>query len=120
MSIQTHSHLSLKIIMLGTLIAALLYLFHPGVGQFSLLMNGHPVSEPMFRLAALPTLTVAILFVAGLSLLALLGVGMMLFFAALAFVLVGTLVIVPYFWPVLLLFCLVIMIMSPGADIKPK
>ena len=55
--------LILQILLLGGLIAALIYLFHPGVGQFSLLINGQPVAEPLFRLAAIPVLLLVMAFV---------------------------------------------------------
>lgn len=120
MPIRTHSHLSLKIIALGGIVAALLYLLHPGVGQLEILINGQPIAEPLFRLPALLVLLVAMLLVGGLSVLALFGVGMMVFFAALGFAMAGILLIAPYFWPVLLLFCMIIVIMSSGANTNSK
>lgn len=77
-------HLILKTVILGGVIAVLVYLFHPGVGQFSLLINGEPVAEPLFRLAALPAFLLALLFMGVLAVLAMLGVGMFIFMAALA------------------------------------
>jgi hypothetical protein len=98
----------------------LLYLFHPSVGQFTLLVNGQPVTEPLFRLAAVPALLVVILFIGVLSVLAMLGVGMFLFLGALGIALLSMLFIAPYFWPILLMFCLIISIMSSGVSHKPK
>lgn len=114
MALSHNAHLSLKILLLGGVLAALLYLFHPDVGQFNLLINGRPVAEPLFRLAAIPALLLLALFIGILSALAMLGVGMLIFMGVLGFALLGILIIAPYFWPVLLLFILLILILSPG------
>lgn len=119
MSRQQNKRLAVKIITLGGVIATLLYLFHPSVGQFTLLVNGQPV-EPLFRLAAVPALFVVILFIGVLSVLAMLGVGMFLFMGALGIALLSVLFIAPYFWPIWLMFCLIISIMSSGVSHKPK
>ena len=108
------NHLFLKTVILGTLIAALVYLFHPGVGQFSLLINGQPVAEPLFRLAAIPALLLVMAFIGVLAALAMLGVGMMIFMGTVGFALLSLLIVAPYFWPVLLIFCLIILIMASG------
>jgi hypothetical protein len=109
------NHLILKIIILGGLIAALVYLFHPGVGQFGLLVNGEPVTDPLFRLAAIPALLVVLFFIGILVFMAILGVGMFMFMLTLGFSMLGILLIAPYFWPVLLMLFLVIIIMSSGS-----
>lgn len=114
MAANNNTHLLLKILLLGGLLAALVYLFHPDVRQFSLSFNGQPVAEPLFRLAAIPVLLLVILFIGILSALAMLGVGMLMFLGVLGFSLLGILVIAPYFWPVLLLFLVLILIMSPS------
>lgn len=114
MSAQPNRHLFLKTVILGSLLAALVYLFHPGVGQFSLLINGQPVAEPLFRLAAIPALLLVMALIGVLAVLAMLGVGMLIFMGAVGFALLGLLIIAPYFWPVLLLFCLLILVMSSG------
>lgn len=114
MSAKPNHHLFLKTLILGGLIAALIYLFHPGVGQFSLLINGQPVAEPLFRLAAIPALLLVMLFVGVLSVLAMFGVGMFIFMGALGFALLSILIIAPYFWPVLLVFFMIVLIMSSG------
>lgn len=111
---QKNKHLILKTIILGGLVAMLVYLFHPGVGQFSLLINGEPVAEPLFRLAAIPAFLLVILIFGVLTVLAMLGVGMFLFMAALAVALLGILVFAPYFWPVMIIILLIILIMSVG------
>lgn len=118
MSTQPNHHLLLKTLILGGLIATLFYLFHPDVGQFSLLINGQPVAEPFFRLAALPAMLLVMLFVGILSVLAMLGVGMFIFIGALSFALLSLLIIAPYFWPVLLVFFTIVLIMSSGGGNK--
>ncbi|WAR44349.1 immunoglobulin domain-containing family protein [Methylomonas rapida] len=114
MTTRIPRHTSWKIIALGCLLAALLYGFHPEVGQFTLLINGQPITNPVFRLAAGPALFVTLLFVAGLSALALLGMGMMIFLGFVGLVFLALIFIAPYFGPVLLLFCLIIAILSAG------
>ncbi|AEF99260.1 hypothetical protein [Methylomonas methanica] len=114
MAANNNTHLLLKILLLGGVLAALVYLFHPDVGQFNLLINGQPVAEPLFRLAAIPAVLLVMLFVGILSVLAMLGVGMLMFMGVLGFALLGVLVIAPYFWPVLLLFLVLILILSPS------
>ncbi len=109
-----NKHLILKTLVLGGLIAALVYLFHPGVGQFSLLINGEPVAEPLFRLAAIPAFLLTLLLIGILAIMAMLGVGMIIFIAATAFALMGVLVFAPYAWPVLSIFFLIILVMSAG------
>ncbi|MDD2738463.1 MAG: hypothetical protein PHR94_05985 [Methylomonas lenta] len=116
MSTKPNHHLLLKTLILGGLIAALVYLFHPGVGQFSLLINGQPVAEPLFRLAAIPALLLVMLFIGILSVLAALGVGMFIFMGVLGFSLLSILIIAPYFWPVLLVFLVIVLIMSSGGS----
>lgn len=113
MAVNSNSHLVVKILLLGGVLAALVYLFHPDVGQFNLTINGQPVAEPWFRLAAVPALLLVLLLMGTLSVLAMLGVGMLMFVSALGFALLGVLLVAPYFWPVLLLFLLLILILSP-------
>lgn len=47
--------LIIKVLVVGAIIAILSYLFHPGVGQLSVMLNGEPVAEPLVRFAAIPT-----------------------------------------------------------------
>lgn len=107
-----NSGLILKILVIGGLIAALVYLFHPGVGQFSLIINGEPVVGPLSQFAAIPALLTVILFTAILTLLAFLGVGMFMFMAALLFIMLGIIIVAPYFWPMLAIIFLVVLVMS--------
>ncbi|MCK9608262.1 MAG: hypothetical protein M0R33_17595 [Methylomonas sp.] len=115
MSGHNNSHLLVKILLLGGVLAALVYLFHPDVGQFNLMINGRPVAEPLFRLAAIPALLLVMLFIGILSALAMLGVGMLMFIGVLGFALLGILIVAPYFWPVLLLFLMLLLILSPNS-----
>jgi hypothetical protein len=114
MATKFKRHLFVKTVVLGGILASLLYLFHPGVGSFAVSYNGQPVAEPLFRLAAIPAVLLALALMGVLAFLAVLGVGMMLFMAMLGFAMLTVLIIAPYFWPVLLLFCLIILIMSLG------
>ena len=107
-----NKHLILKIFVIGGLIATLVYFFHPGVGQFSLSINGDPVAAPLLDFAALPVLLTVMFFTGILILLAFLGVGMLLFWAALGFTLLGVFIIAPYIWPLLAVIFLVIIIMT--------
>jgi hypothetical protein len=107
-----NNHLILKTLVIGGLIATLVYFFHPGVGQFSLIINGSPVAEPILGFAAFPALLTVMFFTAMLMVLAFLGVGMVLFLAALGFTLLGVFIIAPYVWPMLAIIFLIIVIMS--------
>lgn len=100
--------------MLGGLIATLVYFFHPDVGQFSLVINGEPIANPIFQFAAIPAFLIVMLFTAVLMFLAFLGVGMFIFMAACIFIMLCILIIAPYFWPILLIIFLVILVISFG------
>ncbi|WP_027157438.1 hypothetical protein [Methylobacter luteus] len=113
---KKNTHLIINLLAIGMLIAGLSYVLHPGLGQFSLTINGQPVADPLARLAAIPTLLLAMLFTGLLVLLAFLGVGMMLFLGALLFAVLGIFIIAPYLWPVLAIIFLVILLMSLGRD----
>ena len=104
----------IRILLLGSLIALLVYLFHPAVGSFSLVINGEPVAEPLARFAAIPTLFAVMFFTGILMLLAFFGVGLLIFAEAFLFVMLGIFVIAPYFWPILLIIFLVIALLSFG------
>ncbi len=107
-------HLIAKILLLGALIAALVYLFHPGVGQFSMIINGEPIAEPWAGLAAIPTMLLVFAFSVALVFLLFIGVSLFFFFAALLFAFLGVMLLAPYFWPVLLIIFLVIALMTVG------
>ena len=105
-------HLVSKVLIAGVFIAVLVYLFHPGVGQLSLIINGEPVAEPLARFAAIPTMLLALAISVFLGLLLFFGVGLFIFFGALFFAFFGIILIAPYFWPMLLIIFLVIALMS--------
>jgi hypothetical protein len=113
---KKNTHLIIKLLAIGLLIAGLSYYLHPELGQFSLTINGHPVAEPLARLTAIPTLLLTLLFTGLLVLLLFLGVGMMLFLGTLLFVALGIFIIAPYLWPVLAVIFLVVILMSLGGD----
>ena len=66
----------------GLIIAILSFLFHPDVGQFSIMMNGEPVADPLVRFAVIPAFLVIMLITGVLMILLFLGVGVFLFMAA--------------------------------------
>ena len=77
--------------------APLVYFFHPSVKH----INGQAIANTVSRFAALPVLLTVMSFTAILVFLAFLGVGMVIFMAALVFMLLGTFIAAPYFWPML-------------------
>ncbi|MDD1623562.1 MAG: hypothetical protein LUQ56_03070 [Methylococcaceae bacterium] len=101
-----------KVLIVGLVIAILSYLFHPDVGQFSIMMNGEPVADPLVRFAAIPTFLVIMLITGVLMVLLFLGVGVFIFMAATFIALLGIAVAVPFFWPILLIIFLIIALMS--------
>lgn len=109
-----HKNIISKILILGALVALLVYLFHPSVGQLNLTFNGEPVTEPVARLAALPTVLLVLIFTVVLSGLLFLGLGLILFPVALVLAFVGIVVVAPYVWPVLALILLIVVLMSLG------
>jgi uncharacterized membrane protein len=109
---QRNNRLITKVLIIGGLIAILSYLFHPGVGQLSMMINGEPVADPLVHFAAIPTL-VAVIFITGiLTLLLFFGVGILMFFVALIFAMLGIGLVAPYFWPVLLIIFLITALMG--------
>ncbi|BCG63548.1 MAG: hypothetical protein methR_P1272 [Methyloprofundus sp.] len=114
MSQQRNNHLILKILVIGGLIAILVYLFHPGVGALNLTINGEPVTDPLMRLAKIPTLLFTLLFIGVLMIITFLGVSTAIFMAALVFVMMGILFVAPYFTPMLVIIFLMVLFMSIG------
>ncbi|MGZ8935584.1 MAG: hypothetical protein ACXW04_11870 [Methylobacter sp.] len=109
---QCSNKLITKVLIIGGLIAILSYLFHPDVGQLSMMINGEPIADPLVHFAAIPTL-LAVIFITGiLTLLLFFGVGILMFFAALIFAMLGIGLVAPYFWPVLLIICLITALMG--------
>jgi hypothetical protein len=109
---QENNKLIRKVLIVGLVIAILSYLFHPDIGQFSILMNGEPVANPLVRFAAIPTCLVIVLITGVLIALLFLGVGVYLFMVALFIALLVIAIAVPFFWPILLIIFLVIVPMS--------
>ena len=107
-----------KVLIAGAIIAILSYLFHPGVGQLSVMLNGEPVAEPLIRIAAVPTFFLILMIAAALAALLLLGVGVFVFLFALFIALVVIFILAPYFWPVLVIVLLMIMLMTTGNSHK--
>jgi hypothetical protein len=115
---KSKSRLLLKAILLGLLIAVLVYIFHPATGHFNLTINGQPVSNPLARFAAVPTFLVVLLVTGTLAGLALLGMGMFLFIGILLLGVVVILFAAPYFWPMLVIIVLVFALASIAGEKK--
>ncbi|MDD5577684.1 MAG: hypothetical protein PHY16_00220 [Methylobacter sp.] len=109
---QRNNKLIKKVLIIGGIIAILSYLFHPGVGQLSVMINGEPVADPLVHFTAIPTLVAVIVITGILTLLLFFGVGLLIFFAALIFALLGIGFVAPYFWPVLLIIFLITALMG--------
>jgi hypothetical protein len=115
MSSKPNHSLLIKVLFIGVMIALLSYLFHPGVGQFNLSINGEPVAEPLVRFAAFPSLFLILLLTGFLMLLLFFGVGIMMFIIALLVSLSLGAFLLPYFWPMFVIIFLMIALMSMGA-----
>jgi len=115
---QRNHKLMIKVLIVGLVIAVFSYLFHPDVGQFSLMMNGEPVADPLVRFAAIPTFLLIMLITGVLMVLLFLGVGVFIFMAAIFMAFLGIAVADPFFWPILLIIFLIIALMSFGHNHK--
>lgn len=111
---KRNKKLIVKILIIGAVIAILSYLFHPGVGQFSIMLNGEPVAEPLVRFAAVPTFILILIVTGVLTVLLFLGVGVFVFLFAMLIALIGVFVMAPYFWPVLVIMLLMMALMAVG------
>ncbi|UOA09968.1 MULTISPECIES: hypothetical protein [Methylobacter] len=109
---QGKTKLMTKVFIVGLIIAIFSYLFHPDVGQFSLMVNGAPVASPLLHFAAIPSALVIMLITGVLIVLLFLGVGMFLFMTAAFIGLLGIAIVVPFFWPILLIIFLIIALTS--------
>ena len=105
-------HLIVKILLVGGFFATLIYLFHPAGGQFSVMINGEPVADPIVHLAAIPTLLAVLFFTVTLMVIAFFGAGLFIFLAALMFMMLGVFIVAPYSWPVLVIIVVMIALMS--------
>ena len=107
-----------KILGISVIVAGLAYLFHPDVGQLSLMYNGQPIADPLIRFAAIPTFLAIMGLAAILTVMLFLGIGVFMFVGAIAVALIVCLAIAPYFWPVLLIVVLISALMSFDHDDK--
>jgi hypothetical protein len=112
------NHRIAKVVFIGILISVLIYVFHPGGGQMSLVINGEPVAEPLAPFAAFTIVLLVLGATAVLALLMFFGAGLLIFMGSLLFALFGIVFIAPYFWPVLVIIVLVIGLMSIGNSQK--
>ncbi|MDD5320131.1 MAG: hypothetical protein PHD43_05865 [Methylococcales bacterium] len=101
-----------NVLIVGIVIAILSYLFHPGVGQFSVMLNGEPVADPLVRFAAIPTLLIIMAITGFLITLLFIGIGMFMFLGAIFVALAIIAIMAPYFWPVLIIIFLIIGLMA--------
>jgi len=112
---QKHTkNLIVKVLVIGIIIAVLSYLFYPGVGQFSVMINGEPVADPLVRFAAVPTFLLIMIVTGALMILLFLGVGVFMFLSAMFVALIGVFIMAPYFWPVLVIILLMVALMTVG------
>lgn len=112
MKAQGNHTLISKVLIVGLIIAIGSFLFHPEVGQFSLMWNGAPVATPWLNFAALPTVLFIMLITGLLMVLLFLGVGVFLFMGAVFLALLGLFILVPFFWPILLIMFLLMTVLS--------
>ena len=106
----------IKTLLIGVLIASIIYLFHPAEGIFSVMINGEPIADPIVHLAAFPILFTVLFFTGILLVLAFFGAGLLIFLSALMFMILGVFFIAPYSWPVLVIVLLIIVLMSFDDD----
>jgi hypothetical protein len=118
METKRNTKLITKVFVIGVFIAVLSYLFHPDIGQLSIMVNGEPIADPLIRIAAIPTFLIILGLAIFLTMLLFMGIGIFFFFGALFFTFMGCLMMAPYFWPVLVIVFLSIILMSVG-DEKP-
>jgi hypothetical protein len=116
MHAKHNEKLMVKVLIIGAVIALLSYLFHPGVEQFTLSLNGEPVADPLVRFAALPSFLVILCLTGLLMVMLFLGIGVMVFIISLVVALAVSAILLPYFWPMLVVIFLIIAFMSVGHD----
>jgi len=109
---KSNKALMIKVFMVGVLLAFLSYWFHPSVGQLTLSINGAPVADPLVRFAAIPSLLIILMLTGLLLTLLFFGVGLMMFIGLLVMSLIIGAVLVPYFWPVLVIVLVMIALLS--------
>jgi hypothetical protein len=109
---KRRSRLIVKIILLGVLLALLAYVFHPGSGHLSVMINGQPVADPLARIAAGPLFLGILLLTGILAALVILGVGTFMVIVLALLAVAGVAMAAPYFWPVLVIVILVVSLAS--------
>jgi hypothetical protein len=115
---KRNNNLLVKILIAGAVIAILSYLFYPGSGQLSIMLNGEPVAEPLVRFAAVPTFLLIMILTGVLMVLVFLGVGVFVFLFVLFAGVIGIFIVAPYFWPVLVIILLMITLMTVASGKK--
>jgi hypothetical protein len=115
---KPNNKLIVKVLIIGVVIAILSFLFHPGAGQLSIMLNGEPVADPLVRFAAVPTVISILILTAVMTVLLFLGVGVLMFLFAMFIALIGILIMAPYFWPVRVIMLLMMALMVVGNGSK--
>ncbi|MDD5272668.1 MAG: hypothetical protein PHU14_08120 [Methylovulum sp.] len=115
MTPQRHPLITTVLVM-GVLVALLSYLFHPDVGVLKLVVNGQPVDNAVIRFAALPSALIVLLISAIVAVLLFFGVGLVIFLTVLFVALLGVFLIVPFFWPLLVVIFLLFALLSPPSS----
>jgi hypothetical protein len=105
-------------LLIGAVIAILSYFFHPGDGQFNLMINGEAVTEPLARFAAGPTFLLIMIVTGALMVLLFLGFGLFMFLLVLLMAVIGIFILAPYFWPVLIIVLLMLTLITVGSGNK--
>jgi len=103
--------LVIKILIAGLLVVGLIYFIYPVDGQFTMMINGEPVVDPIAQFATLPVFLAVIVFTGVFFVLAFLGAGLFVFLAAFLFILFGVFMIAPYVWPLLLVIFIIVSMM---------
>lgn len=112
MATRRNPGLITKVIIIGSVIAVLSYLFHPEVGRLSVTIDGQPAADPLVRIAAIPTFLAIAGLAVILTVMLFLGIGMFIFLGSLLLALAACFMLAPYFWPVLAIAFLLIAVMS--------
>jgi hypothetical protein len=112
------SGLILKIVLLGLLLALLVYVFHPDGGHVSLTINGEQVTDPLARIAAVPAFLAILLLTGLLAGLVILGMSTFLLIGLVLLGAAGIALAVPTFWPVLVIVILAVSLASLGGSEK--
>lgn len=107
-----HKKLIIRLLIVCAMVVIVSYLFHSGLGQFSVTINGEPVAEPLVRFAVVPTFLLVMIIAGALMVLLFLGFGVFMFLLALVMAVTGIFILAPYFWPVLIIILIMITLMT--------